>query len=216
MLDVPMIQTRGFHNREGGFDLRVRLPYYRGLWTSLIEGATVSVDGERHAADTVRWTIGDGTSPWRSSPPHQRSMAGGRPCDVARVPDGTLAIGSARRGGRAAGTDVLHPGRAATDHLERGAQAGDHAMTNGGYAYGVSLYSYTSEFGSTLTLDDCIEDVADVGATGLEILGEAHVEGYPDPSTAWVDAWFARLDRLSLTPTCLGSWVDTRRFGPAA
>ena len=59
MLDVPMIQTRGFHNRAGGFDVRVRLPYYRGLWTSLIEGATVSVDGERHAADTVEWTIGD-------------------------------------------------------------------------------------------------------------------------------------------------------------
>ena len=86
-------------------------------------------------------------------------------------------------------------------------------MTNGGYAYGVSLYSYTSEFGSTLTLDDCVEDVADMGATGLEILGEAHVEGYPDPPTAWVDSWFASLDRLSLTPTCLGSWVDTRRFG---
>jgi sugar phosphate isomerase/epimerase len=43
-------------------------------------------------------------------------------------------------------------------------------------------------------------------------LGEAHVENYPNPSTAWVDAWFARLQRFDLTPTCLGSWVDTRRF----
>ncbi len=61
--------------------------------------------------------------------------------------------------------------------------------------YGVSLYSYTSEYGVTMTLDDCIEDVADLGATGLEILGEAHVEDYPNPSSAWIDAWFARLDR---------------------
>lgn len=85
-------------------------------------------------------------------------------------------------------------------------------MTTPRYAYGVSLYSYTSEFGVTMTLDDCIEDVADLCATGLEILGEAHVEGYPSPSTAWVDAWYARLDQHGLTPTCLGSWVDTRRF----
>jgi sugar phosphate isomerase/epimerase len=78
--------------------------------------------------------------------------------------------------------------------------------------YGVSLYSYTGEYGVTMTLDDCIEDVADLGATGLEILGEAHIEDYPNPPTAWLDAWFARLDRFGLTPTCYGSWVDHRRF----
>jgi sugar phosphate isomerase/epimerase len=79
--------------------------------------------------------------------------------------------------------------------------------------YGVSLYSYTGEYGVTMTLDDCVEDVADLGATGLEILGEAHVPGYPDPSPQWIDAWFGRLDRYQLEPTCMGSWVDTRRFG---
>ncbi len=78
--------------------------------------------------------------------------------------------------------------------------------------YGVSLYSYTGEYGVTMTLDDCVEDVADLGATGLEILGEAHIEDYPSPPTAWLDAWFARLDRFGLTPTCYGSWVDHRRF----
>jgi sugar phosphate isomerase/epimerase len=79
--------------------------------------------------------------------------------------------------------------------------------------YGVSLYSYTGEYGVTMTLDDCVEDVADMGATGLEILGEAHVEDYPEPSAQWIDAWFTRLQRYGLEPTCLGSWVDTRRFG---
>lgn len=84
------------------------------------------------------------------------------------------------------------------------------------FSYGVSLYSYTSEYGVTMTLDDCVEDVADMGATGLEILGEAHVDGYPNPPAAWVDAWFARLARLDLEPTCFGSWVDTRRFAGRA
>lgn len=76
----------------------------------------------------------------------------------------------------------------------------------------MSLYSYTSEYGVTMTLDDCVEDVAEMGATGLEILGEAHVEDYPNPSTAWIDAYYARNERLGLTPTCMGSWIDTRRF----
>ena len=79
------------------------------------------------------------------------------------------------------------------------------------FAYGVSLYSYTGEYGVTMTLDDCVDDVADLGATGLEILGEAHVADYPQPPTTWIDEWFARLDRHRLEPTCFGSWVDTRR-----
>jgi hypothetical protein len=54
-----MIQTRGFRNRDagGGFEVRLRLPYYRGLWTNLIDGAVVTVDEERFAAEDIRWTI---------------------------------------------------------------------------------------------------------------------------------------------------------------
>jgi sugar phosphate isomerase/epimerase len=80
------------------------------------------------------------------------------------------------------------------------------------FGLGVSLYSYTEDIGVTMTVEDCIEDVADLGATGLEILGEGHIADYPNPSTAWIDAWFARNERLGLTPTLYGSWIDTRRF----
>ena len=61
MLEIPMIQTRGFRNTDGGFEVRLRLPYYRGLWTSLIDGASVTVDGEHHPADGIGWRI-DGTA----------------------------------------------------------------------------------------------------------------------------------------------------------
>ncbi|KHK97567.1 hypothetical protein LK09_11770 [Microbacterium mangrovi] len=80
------------------------------------------------------------------------------------------------------------------------------------FGLGVSLYSYTEDLGVTMTVEDCIEDVADLGATGLEILGEGHIADYPNPSSAWIDAWFARNERLGLTPTLYGSWIDTRRF----
>lgn len=59
MLDEPMIQTGGFKNAPGGFEIRLRLPYYRGLWANLLEGATVEVDGESFAADAIGWTIGE-------------------------------------------------------------------------------------------------------------------------------------------------------------
>ncbi|MDP9884553.1 hypothetical protein J2W21_002066 [Sinomonas atrocyanea] len=59
MLDTTMIQTRGFRNRDdGGFELRVRLPYYRGQWASLLEGASVTVDGVAYPAESVRWRLG--------------------------------------------------------------------------------------------------------------------------------------------------------------
>lgn len=58
MLEVPMIQSRGFKNTAHGFEMRLRLPYYRGLWTGHLKGAKVSVDGETWEPSQMRWTIG--------------------------------------------------------------------------------------------------------------------------------------------------------------
>ncbi len=84
MLDVPMIQTRGFSNRADGrgFELRLRLPYYRGLWTSLIDGASVTVDDEHFPADTIAWSI-DGRQ--YSLEELQDSVDGRWPVDVPVV-----------------------------------------------------------------------------------------------------------------------------------
>jgi len=62
MLEEQLIQTAGFRNvgpqgAPTGFQLRVRSPYYRGLWANLIEKPTVTVDGERFDGDTIRWTL---------------------------------------------------------------------------------------------------------------------------------------------------------------
>jgi sugar phosphate isomerase/epimerase len=76
--------------------------------------------------------------------------------------------------------------------------------------FGVSLYSYGGDFLVTMTLEDCLADVADMGATGVEILADTHIPGYPNPSAAWVDEWHGLLARYGLTPTCYSSWLDTR------
>jgi hypothetical protein len=66
MLEREMIQQFGFKNVESGgktsgFQVRIRIPYYRGIWASLLEGADVTVDGEEFPRDRVLWTIGDRT-----------------------------------------------------------------------------------------------------------------------------------------------------------
>ena len=78
------------------------------------------------------------------------------------------------------------------------------------FKYGVSLYSYTDDFGTVMTLEDSFDAIADLGATGIEILGEGHVAGYPEPTTAWIENWYALLDKYKLEPTNYGCWIDTR------
>src|SRR5215210_3313380 len=78
------------------------------------------------------------------------------------------------------------------------------------FQYGVSLYSYTDDFGTVMGLEEAFDHVADTGSTGIEILGEANIESYPEPSPAWLDRWFGLIDQYKLRPTNLASWIDTR------
>ena len=60
---------------------------------------------------------------------------------------------------------------------------------------GVALYSYSAEFGMTKDLEDCFEDMYDMGAHGLEILANTHIPGYPNPSEEWIEEWYKLLDK---------------------
>lgn len=66
MLEKDMIQSYGFKNVTAGgdttgFQVRIRIPYYRGIWASLLEGADLAVDGEEFGRDRILWTLGDKT-----------------------------------------------------------------------------------------------------------------------------------------------------------
>jgi hypothetical protein len=63
MLEPNTIQMKGFKNvtRDGqatGFQLRVRCPYYRGIWASLLEQVEVVVDGETFLSERIRLGLG--------------------------------------------------------------------------------------------------------------------------------------------------------------
>jgi len=80
---------------------------------------------------------------------------------------------------------------------------------NDSFKYGVSLYSYTDDFSTVMDLEDAFYHVSETGASGIEILGETHVAGFPDPSTQWLDRWFRLIETSGLEPTNFASWIDT-------
>lgn len=83
---------------------------------------------------------------------------------------------------------------------------------NGKPKRGISIYSYSGEYGVTMTLEDMLADMHDIGAEGLEILANGHIEGYPDPSDEWLENWFRLLEQYRIKPVEYGHWVDSRLY----
>ena len=62
ILEPNLIQQRGFHNLEGngkivGFQLNLRLTYYRGIFLSQLRPQSVTVDGEKFPKESIIWCI---------------------------------------------------------------------------------------------------------------------------------------------------------------
>lgn len=218
LLEKDLIQATGFRNvRTGGevtgFQFRVRMPSYRGMAASLIDGIAVRVGTLVDVpAQVPLWTFGGTTYTlqqlWESDGVRWQLE------DAAIVtvpfpgglPDGIHEVSIDLRL-RMSYIPIEHqPSRyLVSRHITLSSDvAGDP------FQYGVSLYSFMGDYGTVLDLETALAAVADVNATGVEILGEGHVAGYPSPSTAWIDDWFRLLEKYSLTPTNYGSWIDTR------
>lgn len=78
---------------------------------------------------------------------------------------------------------------------------------------GVALYSYSAEFGLTKSLEECFEDLHDMGAHGIEILANTHIENYPNPTDEWVEKWFRLCDKYEIIPVEYGNWIDSHVLG---
>ena len=64
MFEKYMIMTQEFKNvREGqevaGFQVKVRLPYYRGIWLSTVHHLELKVDDEDFSRDKIVLALGD-------------------------------------------------------------------------------------------------------------------------------------------------------------
>ncbi len=62
-MEKQVIQSVGFRNIKdesgdiSGFQFKVRLPYYRGIFLSQIRPGTLYVDGEKFTKDQITWVI---------------------------------------------------------------------------------------------------------------------------------------------------------------
>jgi sugar phosphate isomerase/epimerase len=216
MLDRDIIQGRGFRNvvedgRVTGFQFQLRNPNYRGGAASLLDGIDVVVDGERIPEHVPLWTLQGRTltlDELRASTDVRWQLD--EPVTITVPKPGGLSVGVhrlevvvhlrrsyfppmiARTGFTSAGTGVIVP-----------------PAPGGGLRFGVSTYSYTGDVYTSMTLEDVFADIADMGAEGIEILGEGNIPNYPTPDTAWIDTWHGLLQEYGLTATNYGSWIDT-------
>lgn len=218
LLERDLIQSSGFRNvREGGritgFQFRLRMPSYRGMAASLIDGVAVRVGNLVDVpADVPLWTFGG----------RQYSLQELWSSDGVRWPLEEAALVTVPfDGGLPQGVHELSVElRLRMSYIPLEHQPSTYRVSRavtlapeggeGTFRYGVSLYSYMDDFGTVMDLEAALASVADLGATGVEILGEGHVPNYPEPSPAWIDNWFALLEKYSLEPTNYGSWIDTR------
>ncbi len=77
--------------------------------------------------------------------------------------------------------------------------------------YGVSLYSYQDEFfRRDMTLRDCIEAVADMGATGIEILPEEMIRDCFHMTDAFLEQWFSWMEEFGTEPVAIDAFCDEK------
>lgn len=218
LLERDILQSIGFRNvREGdrviGFQLRLRMPSYRGMAASLIDGVSVRVGDIVDVGPTIPlWTLQGTTYTlqqlWDSDGvrwPLEDAAIITVPFDGG-LPEGTHEVTIELRL-RMSYIPIEHQ---PSTYRETRRITLTSELDGGPFRYGVSLYSFMHDFGTVMDLETAFAHVADVGATGIEILGEGHVANYPEPPTAWIDRWFALLEQYRLEPTNYGSWIDTR------
>jgi sugar phosphate isomerase/epimerase len=216
MLDRDIIQGRGFRNvvedgRVTGFQFQLRNPNYRGGAASLLDGIDVVVDGERIPEHVPLWTLQGRTltlDELRASEDVRWQLD--EPATITVPTPGGLAVGVHRL------EVVVHlrrsyfpPMIARTPFTSAATGVIVPPAPGGGLRFGVSTYSYTGDIYTSMTLEDVFADIADMGAEGIEILGEGNIPNYPAPNAAWIDTWHGLLQKYGLTATNYGSWIDT-------
>lgn len=78
---------------------------------------------------------------------------------------------------------------------------------------GVSLYSYQEEYYTgKLTLEQCIAEVAKTGATGIELLPEQMINGFPNISDDFAKQWNEWMEKYKVEPVAYDAFLETKLF----
>lgn len=80
---------------------------------------------------------------------------------------------------------------------------------------GVSLYSFQNEtFQGKMTLEDCIRTCAELGARGIEVIGEQTFWGWPEVGVnqADIDNWHKLIKQYDCVPVSHDYMLDYKRY----
>ncbi len=80
---------------------------------------------------------------------------------------------------------------------------------------GVSLYSYQNEtFQGKMDLEDCIRTSAELGANGIEIIGEQTFWGWPEVGVEdeAIENWHSLIQKYDCTPVSHDFMLDYKRY----
>ncbi|MBR2123340.1 MAG: TIM barrel protein [Lachnospiraceae bacterium] len=77
---------------------------------------------------------------------------------------------------------------------------------------GISTYCFYPQLGVNMDLEDIFMHMQDMGATGLEILADGIIPGYPYPSEEWLNKWFGLIKKYDIVPVEYGHWVESRLY----
>ncbi len=216
------ILQRGFKNlpkdeNATGFQILVKSAYYRGVALSLIEDVEVIVDGERFERSKISFRTGERTYrldqmeqiadvhwPWLEPAAVVVDKPGGlKPgvhdvmvvvkLRISYMPFNPLPFHFREK-------LVLMP-----DGQSRAASAAPKLSA--------SLYSYNGDLqAGTMSLEDCLADLSELGCEGVEFLPEAIVPEYPNPPKEWLKQWFGWMEKYNLTPVALDGGADTKLY----
>ena len=222
MFDRYMICPDGFTNvvENGaiiGFQIRVRITYYRGIALSLVEGFDVSVDGRKYSREQVRFSVkGQTFSFAEMAKTTEERWNFGEPATLTIPEPGGLAPGSHE-------IEVLEhlrisylPWPSVTADRKVLTLASSRPQKDAGPSaskikLGVSLYSFQEEyFLGKMTLEDCIAAASNLGAEGIEILGEQMIPNFPSPDAKFMSQWFSWMEKYGVTPTAYDGFLDTK------
>ena len=215
---------RGFKNvpsdvKPTGFQLLLKTAYYRGVRLSLVDDIEVTVDGERFERNKVSVQIGGHTYTL-----DQLEKIGNKNWDWLEPAVVTVE----KPGGLKPGVhDVQAALKLRISYMPFNPVVsyfrdklvlmphGNSALlaTKPKVKLSVSLYSYNGDLqAGTMTLEDCLADLSDMGADGVEFLPEAIVPNYPKPPKKWVAQWFKWMEKYHLTPVALDGGADTKLY----
>ena len=210
MFDKYFICDDTFSNLESGgktvgFQIGIKVSYYRGVNLAIVHDFELEVDGERYTKEQILFTLRDTSYTYEemkgrtdvhwdfgeiaylrvekegglSDRPHRVKVHEAiRIVNGMNIPPVMFCANWEKELTLAAPVKIL-------PRIKRG----------------VSFYSYQDEYYlGKLDAEGCIRAVSELGAKGVEIISEAIIPNFPNPPQSWVDQWFEWMKKYGTEP----------------